>query len=840
MARFTRFILFLISIALVLVVLAGGAIAYLVWYYGQSLPDYHQLAVYNPPVTTRVYGGDGRLVAEYAVEKRAFVPLSAIPQRVRDAFLSAEDKSFYEHYGVDPVGIARAVVINLRAKVTGTDKRPVGASTITQQVAKNFLLTPEATFERKIKEAILAFRIEKAFTKDHILELYLNEIYLGMGNYGVAAASLNYFNKSLDELTVAEAAYLAALPKAPNNYHPILAAEAAKDRRDWVIGRMLEDEKIQRSERDMAVSEPLVIRKRDDAELIVGADYFAEDIRRELATRYGEDALYKGGLVVRATVDAGLQAQASRSLRSGLMNYDRRHGWRGPAAKSQAGDGWQARLAAVPMPRGAAPWDLAIVLSVSDQGAEIGLRSGNTGAIPWSELKWARPWIKDQRVGNPPRKTSDVLHPGDVVLVELVAKGENPKDKPYPPNSYALRQIPTVQGAMVAIDPHTGRVLAMVGGWSYQKSEFNRASQAMRQPGSAYKPFIYLSALENGYTPSSLVLDGPLALSQGPGMPLWRPKNYGGDFLGPTTLRVGVEKSRNLMTVRLAQAVGMETVSVLSERFGIYDKLPRQLAMSLGAGETTVLRLTTAYAMLVNGGKKITPTLIDRIQDRQGRTIYVHDKRICDECWPRQYSEQNMPRLPDGRENIVNPVSAYQMVSILEGVVRRGTGRAVAAVGKPLAGKTGTSNDSHDVWFVGFSPDLAVGVFVGFDDPQTLGGRETGGSVSAPIFRDFMTFALQDKPATPFRVPSGVRLVRVDPATGRPAMGGEGRAIWEAFKGDDRLPGEDESVLDGENAEGFSFAPLSDEEGGGVGVGTIGEPGGGATEASTPLSGGLY
>ncbi|MBI5163986.1 MAG: penicillin-binding protein 1A [Magnetospirillum sp.] len=832
MRRLIRFLVISTFVLFVLALAGAGGALYLFWHYGSGLPDYHQLAHYEPPVTTRVYGGDGRLVAEYAVEKRAFVPLTAIPPRVKEAFLSAEDKGFYTHPGVDFVGIFRAVVINLRNKGMGADRRPVGASTITQQVAKNFLLTNEVSLARKVKEAILAFRIERAFTKDHILELYLNEIYLGGGSYGVAAAAANYFNHSLDELTVPEAAYLAALPKAPNNYHPVRNYQAAKDRRDWVIGRMYEDGKIGRAEYDTAIAEPLVIRRREDNQLIVGADYFAEDIRRDLAAKFGEEALYKGGLVVRSTVDADLQALASRVLRHGLMAYDRRHGWRGPVAKITPGTGWQERLAAIPPVHGLEPWEMATVLSVGDQTVAIGFAGGRIGTIPWTEIRWARTWLPGNHYGNPPKHPSNVVAPGDVILVERVTRAED--GHAVPADTYALRQIPKIEGALVAMDPHTGRVLAMVGGWSYSKSQFNRATQALRQPGSAFKPFVYLTALENGYTPSSLVLDAPIALPQGPGLPMWRPKNYTDDFLGPTTLRVGIEKSRNLMTVRLAQALGMDKVADYSARFGIYDNLPKQLAMALGAGETTVIKLTTAYATLVNGGKKITPTLIDRIQDRNGKTIFTHDKRFCEGCWPVQYTGQEMPRLPDIREQIVDPVSAYQMVSILEGVVQRGTGRSIAVVGKPLAGKTGTSNDSFDTWFVGFSPDLAVGVFIGFDEPQSMGEKETGGAVAAPVFRDFMMEALKDRPATPFRVPPGVRMVRVSPANGKPASPGDGKAILEAFKSDDRMPGDDEDVLEGFGTDaGFTFAPLT--EGGGMPAGE-----GGGPAAPAPVPGGVY
>jgi len=819
-----RFLAILFSLLFVLAAAAGGGAVYLFWHFGRGLPDYHQLAHYEPAVTTRVYGGDGRLVVEYAKERRLFVPLEAIPQRVKDAFLSAEDKGFYTHPGVDFIGVARAVVINLRNRGMGADRRPVGASTITQQVAKNFLLTNEVSIERKVKEAILAFRIERAFTKDHILELYLNEIYLGMGSYGVAAAALYYFDKSVDELSIQEAGYLAALPKAPNNYNPKVHPQAAKDRRDWVIGRMLEDGKISQLEHDNAVALPIELRKRDEDQMIVGADYFAEDIRRDLAARFGEDALYKGGLVVRSTVDAELQALASRTLRAGLQAYDRRHGWRGPVTHIEPVAGWQPRLQAVPVPGGAeAPWTMAVVLAESEQSLTIGRTDGTTGTVPWNELKWARPWMPHQHFGAMPRHPADVVHPGDVILVEPVTKGEDGKTA-YPANSYGLRQVPKIEGALVAIDPHTGRVLAMVGGWSYGKSQFNRATQALRQPGSSFKPFVYLTAMQHGYTPSSLVLDAPIALPQGPGLPLWRPKNYEDDFLGPATLRVGVEHSRNLMTVRLAQAIGMDAIADTAAKFGIYDNLPRELSMALGAGETSVLKLVTGYAELVNGGKKITPTLIDRIQDRLGHTIFVHDKRFCDGCWPVQFTTQDMPRLPDIREQLVDPVSAYQIVHILEGVVERGTGRAVAAVGKPLAGKTGTSNDSFDTWFLGFSPDLAVGVFVGFDEPQSLGAHETGATVASPIFRDFMAAALKNKPPTPFRVPPGVRMVRVNLHNGKPTTPSDPQAIMEAFKAEDRLPADDEAVLQGDGGDsGFSFTPL-----------TEGAPGG-----QTPVEGGL-
>lgn len=762
-----------------MVLLALGAVgaAFLAYqYYSQGLPDYRQLAGYEPPVVTRVHAGDGRLLAEFAVEKRVFVPIEGVPKRVINAFLAAEDKTFYSHPGIDLPGIVKAALTNISQ--LGRDRRPIGASTITQQVAKNFLLSNEVSISRKVREVILAMRIEEAFTKDQILELYLNQIYLGYGSYGVAAAALNYFNKSLDELTIAEAAYLAALPKAPNNYHPIHRAAAAKARRDWVIDRMAEDGHITAEEAAAAKAEPLVVRERDATETVT-ADYFAEELRRALVARFGEDALYKGGLSVRSTVDPRLQEIADRALRAGLQAYDRRHGWRGPIARIELGDDWVAALQAVPPPPGLHDWRLAVVLEAGAGEARIGFADGTEGSLPLTEVKWARRQLENG-LGPAVKAVSDALTPGDVVPVEAVKT--DPDGNEYPDGTYALRQIPEVSGAIVALDPHTGRVLAMTGGWSYEISEFNRATQALRQPGSAFKPFVYLTALENGFTPSTIILDAPIVINQGPGLPLWKPENYTREFYGPSTMRLGIEKSRNLMTVRLAQAVGMDKIVETARRFGIAENMMPTLSMALGAGETTVLKLTAAYATIVNGGKKIEPTLIDRVQDRRGTTIYRHDTRPCEGCQNVAWTGQGVPKIPDLREQVVDPASAYQMVSMLEGVVLRGTGAAIAKVGKPLAGKTGTTNDSNDAWFVGFSPDLAVGVYFGFDTPKSLGQRETGASVAAPVFRDFMAEALADKPAVPFRVPPGIRLVRVDATTGQRASAASKNVILEAFK----------------------------------------------------------
>ena len=794
-----RALLTIFGILLVVAIAGAGGVLFIFHNYGRGLPEYRQLADYEPPVMTRVYGGDGRLLAEYATEKRIFVPIKATPKRVIQSFLAAEDKNFYIHPGVDVLSVIRAALTNVQN--IGSSKRPVGASTITQQVAKNFLLTNEVSWKRKIKEAILAFRIERALSKDRILELYLNEIYLGFGSYGVAAAALNYFDKSMDELTIDEAAFLAALPKAPNNYHPVKKPKAAKARRDWVIGRLLVGGLITPAEAELAAARPLQVRQRSATEYI-RADYFAEEVRRQLDNRYGEEKLYKGGLSVRTTLDPRLQAIADTVLREGLETYDRRHGWRGPVARLPEGTRldvkieWRRALAKIPPVKGVGSHLLAVVIGLRPDDALIGFGDGASGRIPLAEMKWARPWMENQKRGPKVTSPADVLVPGDVIVVDPVTA--NAKGVAYPAGSYGLRQLPDVDGSIVALDPHTGRILAMSGGYSYERSQFNRVTQAMRQPGSAFKPFVYLAALDHGYTPSTLILDAPFVIDQGPGLPKWRPANYTKKFYGPSTMRLGLEKSRNLMTVRLAQTIGMEAISEYAQRFGIVDFLPKKLAMALGSGETTLLRITTAYAMLVNGGKRITPTLIDRIQDRHGETIFRHDRRNCVSCRATIWTRQETPAIADTRKPVTKPGSAYQVVSMLKGVVERGTGRRIRAVGKPLAGKTGTTNADKDTWFIGFSPDLAVGVFVGFDTPKTLGRRETGSSVAAPLFRDFMAAALEKKKAIPFRIPPGIRLVRVNAATGELARAGDKKVIYEAFKPGTVPTGRTE-VLEGES-----------------------------------------
>ena len=774
----------LLALGLVAGLLATGGLFYGLWYFGRGLPDYEQLADYQPPITTRVHAGDGRLIGEFARERRLFVPVAAIPQGVINAFLAAEDKNFYSHPGVDIMSVIRAAAQNLAT--LGQGRRPVGASTITQQVAKNFLLGNEVSYKRKAREAILSFRIERTFTKDRILELYLNEIYLGAGAYGVASAALTYFDKSLDQLSVQEAAFLAALPKAPNNYNPVRFADRARERRDWVIGRMAEDGHITAAEARDAIAQPLVARVRNDVE-VARADWFTEELRRGLVAKYGEKGLYESGLSVRSTVDTKLQQIAERSLRTGMLAYDRRHGWRGPFGHVDVAK-WQQEVAAMAVPGLLDNWRLAVVLAVEPAAAALGFAGGASGRLPLEEARWARRTIKaNQTLGPAVKSMAEVVAVGDVVAVEPLKE---------PAGNYALRQIPDVGGALVAMDPHTGRVLAMVGGWDYKISQFNRATQAQRQPGSSFKPFVYTAALDNGFTPSSLVLDAPFVFDPGPGQPKWKPDNYTHEYYGPSTLRLGIEKSRNLMTVRLAQAIGMDTVVDYAKRFGVVDNMQPFLPMSLGAGETTLLRLTTGYAEFVNGGKKIVPTLIDRIQDRNGKTVFRHDARACASCAADGWAGQPEPVLPDDRPQVVSAATAFQMVNILQGVVERGTGVRIREVGKPLAGKTGTSNDSFDNWFIGFSPDLVVGVFIGFDTPRSLGAKETGASTAVPIFKDFMTAALDGKPGIPFRVPPGVRLVRVQAETGLPARPGDRNVILEAFKPGTE-PSQERRVLDG-------------------------------------------
>ena len=780
LARFVGAVTVLVSLLFLGIVAATAAVLWVFWTYGKDLPDYHQLAKYEPPVATRIHAGNGALIAEHATEKRVFMPVEAMPPRLIQAFLSAEDKAFYSHFGVDPRALFRAVVTN--AMNYGTGRRPIGASTITQQVTKNFLLTNEVSIDRKIKEAILSFRMERAFTKDQILALYLNEIYLGMGSYGVAAAALNYFDKSLDQLTLEEMAYLAALPKAPANYHPIRKTRAATIRRDWVLGEMQQNGFITGDEARRARAMPLQIARQsgfDSAE----APYFAEEVRREVVSRFGEDMLYAGGLSVRTTLDPELQHAARMALQRGLEALDRRQGWRGALA-SHTGDGDLDDILAKHEATMLEDHHAAYVTEVTKDQAQIYVNGGR-GRIPFQLAFWAYPPRGEDGVRPQPlNDLRDALAIGDIIMVQppegtpdLIRDGFEPQ-----PGDYALSQRPSVEGAIVALDPHTGRLLAMSGGYNYLDSEFNRAVQALRQPGSAFKPFVYLAALDQGYNPTTRILDAPLVVDQGPGKPKWKPANYTRRFYGPSIMRVGIEKSRNLMTARLAMNLGMDEIGDYARRFGLNENLPPLLSMSLGAGETTLLRLTAAYGMLVNGGKKITPSLIDRVQDRNGKTIYRHDGRSCDACQSGAGMGEEIPDLGDTREQLTSPASAFQMVSMLEGVIKRGTGRRISKLNLTLAGKTGTTNDNTNGWFIGFTPDLAVGVFVGYDTPRQLGKRETGSTVAVPIFGDFIAAAQAGRPVIPFRRPGGVTIIPVNAETGERVMPGDEKAIYEVFK----------------------------------------------------------
>ncbi len=804
-----RFIGYLFSAGFVVFLAVAAAVGYIIWGTSKTLPGTEALANYQPEVLTRVHAADGSLLAEYAHQRRLFVPVEAIPKKLIEAFISAEDKNFYHHAGVDPQALARAMVQNLIKYVRGGKGRYIGASTITQQVAKNFLLSNERTLKRKIREALIALRIESAFSKDKILELYLNEIYLGRGAYGVAGAALTYFGKSLDELTIPEMAYLAALPKKPGRLDPVRNHDDALARRNWVLGQMRKNGYITRAEYEKAVATPLEARIRPFGVKLFAAESFTDEVRRRVRRLYGKDVLYEGGLSVRTTLDPRLQIYARKALTSALLRFDRSHGWRGPVRHFDlaATPDWPHRLAAMKMPRDLSPWRLAVVLDVADDRAEIALRPQGArpavkdaaalerGVIPLKNVLWARRARgldrKKVRVllGPKVKKVSDVLRRGDVVYVAPDGAG-----------AWRLMQVPQVQGALVAMDPHTGRIKALVGGFSYGLSQFNRATQARRQPGSAIKPFVYAAALDNGYTPASVVLDAPIEIRLRNGE-VWKPKNYSKKFYGPSTLRRGIEFSRNVMTVRLAQDMGVEKFTSLAERMGIYRKLPPLLSMALGSGETTLLRLTTAYAMLANGGKRIEASVIDRIQDRYGRTVFRHDKRQCPGCRAKEWKNQPEPEIIENREEVINPYTAYQITSMLRGVVQRGTARnAFKDFPWPVAGKTGTTNDERDAWFIGYVPDLVVGVYVGYDKPRPMGKAASGGHLAAPIVADFLRMALKGQPPVPFRTPSGIELIPIDPKTGRRADYGDDNVILEAFKPGNEPPEESATPVIGEGA----------------------------------------
>lgn len=767
-----RFFGWLLSFGIFVGLAGAGAVGYFIWSYSQDLPDYSVLQDYQPPVTTRVHAADGALLGEYARERRLFQPIETIPDLLKEAFISIEDKNFYTHGGIAVEGIIRAARDNIMKKVEGRGGPLVGASTITQQVAKNFLLTNEQKIERKIREALLALRIEQTFSKDKILELYLNEIFLGLNSYGVSAAALNYFDKAVHELTLSEMAYIAAVAKGPNNYHPFRRPEAAVQRRNLVLSRMLENGYITEEERLLASGEPLNVRPRRSGSQIYSAEYFAEEVRRRLIKIYGEDQLYGGGLSVRTTLDPKLQLYARKALMDGLVAFDQRKGWRGPVEKSLDVEGdWGAELAEVDRLSDVPEWRLAVVLGETDQGVSIGLRPGRdvegelvsereTAEIHSAASKWL-----GKTVGS-------ILEVGDVVYASQSADQED---------VYTLRQVPAVEGAIIAMDPRTGRVHALVGGFSFSASEFNRATQAKRQPGSSFKPIVYSAALDNGYTPASVVADAPIEVVNADGS-VWKPQNYSAQFYGPQTLRTGIERSRNVMTVRLAEDIGMPMIAEYARLFGIYDNMLPVLAMALGSGETTVMKMTSAYATIANGGRAITPTLIDRVQNRYGETIFRHDERVCDGCYADSWSNQEEPLIIDNRAQVLDPMTAYQITSMMEGVILRGTGARVRRVlSRPIAGKTGTSNDYKDAWFVGFAPSMAVGVYIGYDKPKNMGRAATGGELAAPIFAAFMKNAMEGKPPEQFAIPQGMTPVWIDPKTGVRTANTEG-AVLEVFK----------------------------------------------------------
>jgi len=741
-------------------------VSYFVYINIQDLPDYKQLAQYEPPIVTRFYSADGKLLEEYAKEHRLFVPINAIPAQLQHAFIAAEDKNFYDHSGIDFTGISRALIQNI-INMSQNKKNLVGGSTITQQVVKNFLLTNEKTLSRKIKEAVLSFRITNVYTKDKILELYLNQIYLGSGAYGVASASLIYFNKSINELSVEESALLAALPKAPNTFSPRNFYDKALSRRNWVIERMYEEGYITFETAENAKKTPIKLERKSSSQT-VKADFFAEAVRRRVAEQYGPTVLYEGGLYIRTTLDPKLQIIAEDAFRTGLMQYDRRHGYRGAIAKLESLENWKEELKKIEISHALGKMEYAVILAVGTAKLEIGTRSQDS-IITKAELTWA--------LGSK-KNLADRFKQGEIILVEKLD------------NNYALRQIPKANGGLVVMDPHLGRVLAMVGGFDFITSKYNRVDQAMRQPGSSFKPFVYLAGLENGLTPSDLINDAPIALSQGPGLPLWRPRNYYRDFLGPTTLRRGLELSRNTMTVNLTQMIGIGKVVEIAKRFSINKDPKPMYSMVLGSMETTLLNMTTAYATIVNGGKKLTPSLIEKIQDRNGKIIYVHDTRKCEGCVlttsnyyvPPSHDEEYVPTIVENRESVTDEQSAYQLISILEGAVEHTvSARNVRNIGKTLGGKTGTTNDNKDAWYVGFSPDLVVGTYIGFDEPKSLGDKEPGAIAAQPIFVEFMKQALKDAVDVPFRIPPGIKLVKVNYETGKPSMSKNG-TIYEAFK----------------------------------------------------------
>ncbi len=725
------------------------------WYFSSDLPDYKILANYKPPISSRVHSGEGQLIAEYAIQKRLFIPYDSIPKNVIHSFLSAEDKNFFSHPGIDAKSITRAIIKNLRNIFS--EKRLEGASTITQQVAKNFLLTGEVSLKRKIKEAILAFRIERAYSKERIMELYLNQIYLGEGTYGIAAASLEYFDKSVKELNYEEAALLAALPKAPSKYNPYKSLSKAKNRRNFVLKNLYDNAYINKNQYENLKKKEIKTKKRK-IKLLEEANFYSEEVRRIISDTYGYEDLYKGGLSIRTPLNSKYQIEALKALREGLEEYDRRHGWRGPLTNLRMSD-WQNNIQEF-IPDESLNWKIAKVIEVNKLTLKIQTQSKEIGFIDFKSTKWTRK-----------KSFEDFLKLNDIIYVKKIKK-----------NKWDLKQLPKINGAITVMDPYTGRVLAMIGGFSFKLSEFNRATQGKRQPGSAFKPFVYAAALENGFTPSTLILDAPFVIDQGEGLKTWKPENYGKKFYGPSTLRTGIEKSRNLMTVRIAQKVGFDQIFKITKDLEIYNYVPELLSVSLGAAETTLVKLTNAYCTFVNGGKKVTPIFIDRIQDRRGKTIFNADKRKCLGCEEISYLKDEVPLIEDYGKQIISPETAYQVTSMLEGAVKRGTGRKLRNLNLPLAGKTGTTNKNMDAWFLGFTSKLVIGVYVGFDEPKSLGKYETGAKAALPVFKKFVEKVVKKKDALPFKVPKNINLVMVDAETGVQPNSDTKKIIYESFK----------------------------------------------------------
>ena len=752
MHKFLKNIL-LISIAIVL--LTGVLIVGVLWSYSNDIPDYKFLKNYKPPVSSKVYSGEGELVADFSKEKRVFVPYSSIPKNVINAFLSAEDKNFFSHPGVDAKGVLRAVVNNISNIISS--ERLEGASTITQQVAKNFLLTNEVSINRKIKEAILAFRIERALSKERILELYLNQIYLGSGAYGIAAASLEYFDKSIRDINYSEAALLAALPKAPSRYNPYRDIEVAKFRRNLVLKNLLDNNYITSEWYEKLKNKEIILSKNKKIYL-EDAQYFIEDVRKNVIKNFTYDKVYKQGFNINTPINLEFQKIATNSLRRGLISYDQRKGWRGPLTSKIYKSNWNKDLKKFNLEK-SIDWSLAIVKKINKFSAEIETEDKIQGVIEYKDISWTKKEFKN------------LFQLGDIIYVKKISD-----------NKFSLQQLPKINGGIVVMDPYTGRILALSGGFSFKKSEFNRATQANRQPGSAFKPFVYALALENNYTPTSLVLDAPIVLDQGDDLKMWKPENYGKKFYGPSTLRTGLEKSRNLMTVRIAQNLGVERIVNFSKDLKIYENPEELLSISLGSAETTLINLTSAYSAFVNGGKLVEPILIDRIQDSEGNTIYNNNLRQCIDCDQISYLSNDYPKIQNNYKQIFSPETAYQMTSILEGAVQRGTGKKLRDLNLNIAGKTGTTNKNTDTWFIGFTSNLLVGVYVGSDDPSPLGKYETGSKTALPIFKDFIKQVVKKSDARPFKAAEDTIMMVVDPKTGQKAKFSTKNTIIEVFK----------------------------------------------------------